>query len=61
MTAEYVCSEQCGDPVGFIHTQSGLVCEGCLAPAAVMSTNCGQIVPFGITRQLEELDRMVSL
>ena len=44
----------------FIHTADGIVCSGCNQPAHIL-TYVDPIVPFGLTRQLEELDRMAAL
>lgn len=59
-TRVFVC-RVCDSGADFFHTEEGIVCSGCHSQAVVLDPVVDNLIPFGITRQLEELDRMLAL
>jgi len=57
---QHVCPN-CPEVSEFVHTINGVVCTSCLEPAITVSSDVSEVVPFGLTRQLEALDRMMAL
>lgn len=60
MTKTFVC-KSCPGVTDFIHTIAGMVCASCHDVAETVWAELDPVVPFGFTRQLEELDRLYGL